>query len=475
MIKGTGHKRISLGIAAMLLALTAVGCAKQENGGVSASDKSSAAGTADATTKEEAKRVKLTWVAYNMLPGGKNEEILARWNEKYPNIEIEYKDFPVEPYFNTLDVALAANETMDVMLMSPGYISTRAQQGAFLELDSFAKSDNFDLQDNFGDILKKVQVNGQNYLLPYTKNIEMLYYNKDLFDAKGLKYPDENTTYDELADMAKKLTQGQGNDKVWGLMLGDSLSLANNAGWTWLKDQYTPNVNDPRMKKTLELNKDLFDSGASPSTIQVEQEKLSSRLLFAQGKVAMITTDWWAPVFWSIQRYNNGTMGDEALKFNYDVTYLPRYDTAGKPKLYDVMGDWGYVVNAKTKHPKESYLFAKFLSTEIFDILGVIPAYNKSDENLFDNIYNVFIDKNKVKHTDLFPKEFVDKMKQIIDQTVPLSTEFDSFPMDSAVLTSTHDIYNREIDQYYLGKIGIDEVLAKIQTQAEKEAAKLKN
>jgi hypothetical protein len=52
------------------------------------------------------------------------------------------------------------------------------------------------------------------FAIPFNRSMPVMYYNKDLLDAKGVKVP---TSWDELRDAATKLTVREGNDvKTWG-------------------------------------------------------------------------------------------------------------------------------------------------------------------------------------------------------------------------------------------------------------------
>lgn len=420
-------------------------------------------------------RIKLVWVTYNK-PEGERQAILARWRDKYPGIAVEYKDFPAEPpsYNQALDVAFADNETMDVVAIDPATVQNRAQQGVLYPLDGMAEREGFSLNGYFGEVLRSKQVAGKTYQLPYTYRVDVLYYNKDMFDAKGLPYPDENTTFAELVEMARQLQQGSGPDKVWGYMDRSPFQPALNAGWNWMRDDATPAFADQRVRQSLELHKALFDSGASPSYAQTKLDKLSAMMLFAQGKVAMFVEDWWPPVFWSMQKFNNGTLGNDALQFRYDAAFLPRYDASARPRLQQVEGDWGYGVNAKTKHPYEAYLFAKFLATETYDVLSTIPVHKSASAAVFHDTLNVFVDNGNRKHVNMYPAEFVNHIQDVVEQTIPLSSAYSTVSMEANVLTAMKEAYNREADAYFLGKIGIDELLDRVQQAGEQEVAAAK-
>lgn len=418
-------------------------------------------------------KVKLVWVGYNMLSGGKKDAILARWYGKYPNIEVVYKDFPAEPpsYSQALNGAFSSNETMDVLLLSHEEVLPRAQNGQLHELDSMALQANDSIDAIFGGKLRSIQLGGYNYQLPYTLNVEMLYYNKDLFDSKGVPYPDEYTTFEELVSMAKRLQGGAGSGKVWGYIGKNPLQPAFNAGWSWMEAVRSTSFADVRVRKSLELHKELFDSGASPSYLQLRLDKLKASVLFAEGKAAMMVDNWWPPVFWSMQKYNNSTLEPDAPGFRYDITFLPRYDGTSTLKRQEVLPGWGYAVNARTKHPLEAYMFAKFLTTEIPDLIGYVPADKTADMPLYNQIFNTFIDKNNVKHTELYPEAFLRKLKDVMEETVPLEAGAPPDKTGAQLLTAMKEVFNREADRYFSGMITVEELLELVQSFAEREAA----
>ena len=45
------------------------------------------------------------------------------------------------------------------------------------------------------------------------------YYNKDLFDKAGVEYPSNDLTMEDYDALARKMTSGSGDTKVYGLSL----------------------------------------------------------------------------------------------------------------------------------------------------------------------------------------------------------------------------------------------------------------
>ncbi|WP_158560243.1 ABC transporter substrate-binding protein [Paenibacillus contaminans] len=470
-------KLIALTMVPALAFTTA--CSSKTDGG---SAGGSASPGAASNSPQAEKKVKLKLVSYSLTTESKWERIYKRWQEKHPNIEVEYKEFPNDEaeYYKALDIAIAGNEYMDVIVTDNPNAVQRGKQGVFLDVNTLAAKDNFDLVENFGSIMKDIQAEGKNYYLPYNINFNLLYYNKDMFDAKGVKYPDENTTYLELVEMAKKLTGGEGANKVYGLALnGGSNAYATllpleNTGWNWVKQDGTPNFSDQRVKDAFTIYKELFDSGAAPSFVTMGLEKINNRLLFAQKKAAMIINNWWTPVQMSQFRFNDKAVWQNGIDFKIGATYAPRFDSQATPKMQNVTAGYGYGVSAKTKYPQESYEFAKFLATECADIFGLISSYKKADPNQTADIFNKFLDKDKVEHKDIYPQEVVDMIKKVNTETIPATSTGTMPSVDAGVKKALQDQVNRDSVEFYSGKTPIDDFLKKLQTNAEDTVKKLK-
>ncbi len=62
-----------------------------------------------------------------------------------------------------------------------------------------------DLSD-FAAVIEGGKFDGAYYGLPYRTSSSIMYYNKTMFDAAGVPYPQEGWTYDDMLEIAKKLT-----------------------------------------------------------------------------------------------------------------------------------------------------------------------------------------------------------------------------------------------------------------------------
>ena len=55
--------------------------------------------------------------------------------------------------------------------------------------------------------MESTLADGKHYGIPFATNCTALFYNKDIFDAAGMEYPKENTTWEDFQEMAKALTK----------------------------------------------------------------------------------------------------------------------------------------------------------------------------------------------------------------------------------------------------------------------------
>ncbi|MCB0033933.1 MAG: extracellular solute-binding protein, partial [Anaerolineales bacterium] len=71
-------------------------------------------------------------------------------------------------------------------------------------------------QDFFPYTLDMFRVQGQLVALPSSLRVPLIAYNKDLFDAAGVPYPQNGWTTDDFLETAVALTSGEGDNKQYG-------------------------------------------------------------------------------------------------------------------------------------------------------------------------------------------------------------------------------------------------------------------
>jgi multiple sugar transport system substrate-binding protein len=84
-------------------------------------------------------------------------------------------------------------------------------RGLLKELDPYIQSDkSLNIEDFYKARLESQQQKGKTYALPIDMGTGAVYYNRDMFDKAGLKYPDPKWTWNDVRELALKLTLDAG-------------------------------------------------------------------------------------------------------------------------------------------------------------------------------------------------------------------------------------------------------------------------
>jgi ABC-type glycerol-3-phosphate transport system substrate-binding protein len=163
-----------------------------------------------------------------LLPSGSidesNNKMTPLWNAKNPNIGIEWAYTDNVPQST---VTHAASGDLEDLLAQ--WMGTQAPQvwlttGVTVALDGYVKSFRVNPRDWYKAVWEAAFVDGKQFSLPWQGQVFgiALYYNKNVFDEVGLKYPDLNWTLDDLVNAADKLKIVQGSEvKRWGMGSGE--------------------------------------------------------------------------------------------------------------------------------------------------------------------------------------------------------------------------------------------------------------
>jgi len=159
------------------------------------------------------------------IPEETIHKLLGQYIEKYlPDIKFKIYDWD---YANEEDWA-TSGVYPDIYIDVPDRNTIRhiRKYGMEYDLTAFIEKYNVDL-----DRLNKSSMNmirdrgaGKIYSLPLEINDYILFYNKTLFDKRGVPYPTEGMTYDEAFELAKTMTYQDGFNLI--------------KGWSQHPDQY---------------------------------------------------------------------------------------------------------------------------------------------------------------------------------------------------------------------------------------------
>lgn len=181
-----------------------------------------------------------------MLSGSSDSEYYYRqqytdmFEMTHPNIDIEFVnavDYSNMQYatqeeqkeMNKIDPVEKMKELMtgdnpvDVLILDTGTMGKLAEENLLQPLEPLIKEDKIDLEAFVPSVLESIREagGGQLYGLSPTFSSSALFYNKTLFDQKGVTPPADDMTWDQIFDLASRMSSGTGKDATFGLSLND--------------------------------------------------------------------------------------------------------------------------------------------------------------------------------------------------------------------------------------------------------------
>jgi multiple sugar transport system substrate-binding protein len=100
----------------------------------------------------------------------------------------------------------AGSTSGDVFGNQLNWVLPGGLNGMFVDLYELMRRDKVDPKQFFKADLESWSWKGKLWAVPFQSGGEVILYNKKLFDAKGVKYPDKTWTYDNLLDACRRLT-----------------------------------------------------------------------------------------------------------------------------------------------------------------------------------------------------------------------------------------------------------------------------
>lgn len=244
--------------------------------------------------------------------GGTDPAIVARLLDEVVGASLAAEGItlvyePLEDYNTALFNALSAGTAADIFYIpvetAPGIIAT----GKVLPLNGLVDTSPF-----IDSLVQAYTVDGNVYGIAKDFNTLALHYNIDLFEEAGVEVPNENDTWDTLAE---KLRGVAALDGVYGACFPASFdrfgAFAYASGWQPFDASGATNLTDPAFVEAVEWYTDLLHEGvvALPSDV-------------GEGwGGGCLATDTVAVAFegaWII-----GFLRDAAPNLQYGTTYMP--------------------------------------------------------------------------------------------------------------------------------------------------------
>ncbi|GAA4866332.1 hypothetical protein GCM10023310_52430 [Paenibacillus vulneris] len=192
------------------------------------------------------------------------------------------------------------------------------------------------------------------YGLPFVASTSVMYYNKDVFDKFGMPYPKDGMTWDEVYELAKKMTREIDGTKYRGLSTFHGYLLRENPYGLRPLDPVTgkASLNTEEWKKLYQNLARIYQiPGNNRPNSRATNPELQAFAKEQTIAMAVINND-----------LNHVKLIPEGM--NWDVVSMPTF--ADKPKVADQPSPWMYSIMKTSQHKEAAFEVLAYLTSDEF-------------------------------------------------------------------------------------------------------------
>ncbi|MBL8152786.1 MAG: sugar ABC transporter substrate-binding protein [Anaerolineae bacterium] len=297
------------------------------------------------------------------------------WKARFcPGAEVDLQVQPWEQYWDLLKTNAAGGNLPDVFNVSQDRFYFYASNDVLLDLEPYLDAAGVDQSVWGSGMIDPYRWGDANdlYATPVNWDTIVIFYNKDLFDAAGIPYPNANWDWNGFAAAAAALTN-PANDVYGAAVYSEYQSGYPN----WIASTGIPPIvgagrtqctlNQQSSLDALDFLKSLFDRGYMPSvSIMGGASADDSFNFWLAGKLAMVSAGSWKL-----------PSALEQATFRWDVVQLPKNPDTGRSR--SIVHSVGYVASANSANPDLAANLILYLSSDdgqryFAEAGGVAPA-----------------------------------------------------------------------------------------------------
>lgn len=277
--------------------------------------------------------------------------------QKYPHITIRKVDADKQV---TMESLIATQDIPDFIWLGLTNIQQLTEIDVPVDLEPMAKKQQFDLQRLDPQMVKSIRSytkSGELVYLPFRSYAFGLHYNKSIFDKFGVEYPKNGMTWDQVIELARKVTRHENGVYYRGLSAG---TLLNRMQSQLSLPYIDPNTDKPLIsshegwRKLFQVFQDIYGiPGNYPSGAT-----------FGDGARAFLESKTLA-MFPQLLLLNNLDLAKAASEgFQWGVVSYPTFKE--KPNAGPGIFSDGFVIPRGSKHPDQAFqVIAHLLSDEV--------------------------------------------------------------------------------------------------------------
>ncbi len=300
-------------------------------------------------------------------------ELSDQFHAQHPNINLSFVMLPENELRDrvTTDITTKAG-SFDVVQLGTYETPGWGKNGWLASVDDLMKQYPDRVQPNYNvdDLIKGVRLglswDNKLYALPFYGESSMIFYNKKMFAAAGLKMPAE-PTWDQVREFARRLNNPAKKQygialrglPGWGEVLAPLDTVINTWGGRWFDENWQPQLNTPEFHDAVNFYVTLLhDYGVPGAANNGFSESLT---MMAQGQAAM----------WVDATVAAGFLKDpKQSKVVNDIGFaMAPYQKVKKG--YHWLWSWAYAIPTTSKHQAEALQFLSWCtSTDYINLVG---------------------------------------------------------------------------------------------------------
>lgn len=265
-------------------------------------------------------RTKLTFQIWDNAQREGMEAVAATYMEKNPDVAVQVQVTSWDEYWTKLDAAAESNQLPDIFWMHTNQILKYADYGKLADVTDLYDGEDPEYYQRYYSEVSLDNAKGSDgrlYGVPKDKDTVCLVYNKEMFDAAGVSYPDESWTWDDLTKASATIYENTGK---YGYMAyaDDQLGYWNfvyQAGGHILNEEKTKaGFTDPATRKGMEFYLNLQKEPWCPQQGYFAETSPGTAFISEQGSM-YLEGNW---NLMSIMSNNKDMVG------KWDVAVLPK-------------------------------------------------------------------------------------------------------------------------------------------------------
>ena len=298
--------------------------------------------------------------------------IVEAYKKVNPNVILEIEPVPINGYLDKAVAATLGGNPPDMLALDAMMIVPMAGKNLLQPWDNYIKD--LDKSDFAAGIWNAGVWNGRQYALPYRGATAVYFYNKTMFDKAGLDYPEQGWTYQDMLEIAKKLT-------IPGEQYGVGIAAA-------LSDP--ANVMSSFAPVLWAFGGDFMDEGFTKSTLDTPEaiqgikfwtELYTKHKVVPEGSLNYAITKDVVPMF-----ANNKVALFPGTSAQFSMLQKAeglKWGVVVGPDGWNRGGGWAFGIPTGSAHPDEAREFALwFVQPEVLGSLTIRQPARKSATNV---------------------------------------------------------------------------------------------